>query len=99
VFGWLVGWGVGSEPGSLVAYADELSTEHGFGHYRAFALMQRGWCSVALGHADEGISLLADGLVGVYDSGFLDCAQWFLTLHADACLHGRTIPGRAWGPR
>jgi tetratricopeptide (TPR) repeat protein len=88
VWAWGVGWGVGSEPRSLLTFADELlalSTEHGFGHYRAFALMYRGWCLAALGHPDEGIPLLVDGMAGVYDSGFLDSAQKFLTLHADAC--------------
>jgi class 3 adenylate cyclase len=88
VWAWLVGSGVGWTPESLLSYADELlalTTEHGFGHYRAIALAQRGWCLAVLGHADEGLPLLTDGMAGVYESGFLDSAQWFLTLHADAC--------------
>jgi hypothetical protein len=94
VWTWLIEWGVGSEPGSLLPYADELlalTTEHGFGHYRAFALMHRGWCLAASGNADEGIPLLTDGMAGVYESGFLDSAQYLLTLHADACR----MPGQS----
>ena len=58
------GWLIRAEPKSVLQYADELlalATEHGFGHYRTFALIQRGWCLAALGHADAGIPLLSSG--------------------------------------
>jgi tetratricopeptide (TPR) repeat protein len=79
---------VGAEPGSLLPYADELlalTIEHGFGPYRAFGLIRRGWCLAALGQADEGITLLGTGMAGLHDSGFMDCTPLSLTYLADAC--------------
>jgi hypothetical protein len=37
-----------------------------------------------LDRADEGIPLLAAGLAGLRDHGFVACRPWALTLHADA---------------
>ena len=45
--------------------------------------MQRGWCLAALGHADDGITLLTSGLAGLVDSGFN--TQLFRILLSDAC--------------
>jgi DNA-binding winged helix-turn-helix (wHTH) protein/tetratricopeptide (TPR) repeat protein len=83
---WLTMWSRGSEPHVLLRYADEavaLTTEHGLGVYRATALMQRGWCLAALGHADDGIMVLSSGLAGLVDSGFN--TQQFRMLLSDAC--------------
>jgi predicted ATPase len=76
------------EPGSLLQYADELlalTTEHGLGHFRAMAFIERGWCLAALGRAHEGILLLAAGLAGWDESGLIIWKSWGLTLLGDAC--------------
>jgi tetratricopeptide (TPR) repeat protein len=85
---WWTGWLIRSEPGSLLQYADEtlaLTTEHGLGFFRTWALMQRGWCLAALGRADEGIPLLAAGLPALDEIRFIIWKPWFLTLLGDAC--------------
>jgi class 3 adenylate cyclase/tetratricopeptide (TPR) repeat protein len=85
---WWTGWLVRLEPGSLLQYADEavaLTTEHGLGFFRSWALMERGWCLAALGRADEGIPLLAAGLPWLDEIGFIIWKPWFLTLLGDAC--------------
>ncbi len=76
-------------PGLLLKeYADELlalATEHRFEHFRMMALIERGWSLAGLGRADEGIALLAAGLAGLRDHGFIVWTPWALTLLADAC--------------
>jgi predicted ATPase len=72
----------------LLQYADEnlaLSAEHGLGFFRAIALMHRGWCLAALGHADEGIGLQVTGLAGLHDIGFMIMTPLWLTFLSDAC--------------
>jgi class 3 adenylate cyclase/tetratricopeptide (TPR) repeat protein len=86
---WLTGWCIRSEPASLLQYADEmlaLSVEHEFALYRAGGILTRGWCLAALGHADEGIPLLATGLAGMHDAGFTLHTPFWVALLADACL-------------
>jgi tetratricopeptide (TPR) repeat protein len=76
------------ESASLLQYADEcraLASEHGLGHFRMMALIQRGWNLAALGRAEDGIPLLTAGLVGLRDLGFVLWRPWALTLLADAC--------------
>src|SRR5262244_25317 len=58
---------------------------HGLGSYREFALTQRGWSLAALGHADEGITLLSGGMAGRLDSGWMAGRPAVLTRLADAC--------------
>jgi class 3 adenylate cyclase/tetratricopeptide (TPR) repeat protein len=85
---WRTGWCVGLEPKSLLQCADELlalATEHGFGFFRSFALMARGWCLAGLGRADEGIPLLTTGIAGALDTGWAVFRPGYLTLLADAC--------------
>jgi predicted ATPase len=80
------------EPGLLLQYADELlalATEHGLEHFRMMALIERGWSLAGLGRADEGISLLAAGLAGLRDHGFIVWTPWALTLLGDACRAAR----------
>jgi tetratricopeptide (TPR) repeat protein len=75
-------------PGMQLQYADELlplATEHGLEHFRMMALIERGWSLAGLGRADEGIPLLATGLAGLHDHGFVFFRPWALTLLADAC--------------
>jgi predicted ATPase len=72
----------------LLQYADELlalATEHGLGHFRMVALIERGWCLAGLGRADEGIALLTTGGGGWRDLGFIAWRPWALTLLGDAC--------------
>jgi predicted ATPase len=81
-------WCVRLKPGSLLQHADELlalTTEYGFGHFRMRADIWRGWCLAALGRADEGISLVAAGLAGSDDLGFIIWRPLRLTFLADAC--------------
>jgi predicted ATPase len=69
-------------------YANELlplAAEHGLEHFRKMALIERGWSLAGLGRADEGIPLLADGLAGLHDQGFVVFRPWALTLLGDAC--------------
>ena len=86
--GWVTGWFVQLQPGSLLQHADEqltLTTEHGLGNYRMAALIRRGWCLAALGRADEGIPLLTAGVAGYLELGFMVWRPRDLTLLADAC--------------
>jgi hypothetical protein len=65
--GWVTGSFVRLKPGSLLEHADELlalTTEHGIELHRMAALIRRGWCLAALGHADEGIPLITAGVAG-----------------------------------
>jgi len=74
------------EPGSLLQYADEslaLATEHGLGHFRMIAWIERGWSLARLGRADEGIPFLAAGVAGQREFGYF--LPWALTLLGDAC--------------
>jgi class 3 adenylate cyclase/predicted ATPase len=84
----LSGWCARLDPGSLLQCADEclaLACEHGLGHFRMKALIDRGWCLAALGRADEGIPLLTAGAAGWHDLGFMVWRPWVLTLLGDAC--------------
>jgi predicted ATPase len=77
-------WG----PGLQLQYADELlvlATEHGLEFFRMWALIGRGWSLAGMGRADEGVALLAVGLAGLRDHGFVIVRPWALTLLADAC--------------
>jgi predicted ATPase len=69
-------------------YADELlalAAEHGLDFFRMYALIGRGWSLAGMGRADEGVALLAVGLAGLRDHGFVVMRPWALTLLADAC--------------
>jgi predicted ATPase len=86
--GWVTGSCVRLEPGSLLEHADELlalTTEHGIELHRMAALIRRGWCLAALGHADEGIPLIAAGVAGLGERGFMVWRPRDLTLLGDAC--------------
>jgi class 3 adenylate cyclase/predicted ATPase len=64
-FGWDAGWCARSEPLALLHNADELialSTERRLAFWHKQAMVGRGWCLAALGRAEEGISVLIDGL-------------------------------------
>ncbi len=76
----------GSEPAALLSQADEIMTvsdERSFVMWRALGLAFRGWCLAALGQPDQGIPLMAAGLVEVRASGTLHVPH-VLQLCADA---------------
>jgi predicted ATPase len=84
-------WWLGSiaplDPGSMLQIADELlelATEHGIAFHRTSALVQRGWCLVALGSTAEGIPLLTAGIAGWDEIGLVLNRPWLLTLLGDA---------------
>jgi predicted ATPase len=84
----VTGWCVGAGPNGLLPLADELlalSTEHGFAYYRASALVGRGWCLAALGHADDGIPLLTTGLARRKEVEFMNWGPYSLTALGAAC--------------
>jgi class 3 adenylate cyclase/predicted ATPase len=86
-YAWITGRFVGSGPKSLLQSADELlalTTEHGLGYYRILALILRGWCLVASGHADEGISLLTTGFADIEEPGFILWRSWRLAHLGDS---------------
>jgi predicted ATPase len=86
--GWVTGSFVRLKPGSLLEHADELlalTTEHGIELHRMAALIRRGWCLAALGHADEGIPLITAGVAGLGERGFMVWRPRDLTLLGDAC--------------
>jgi hypothetical protein len=88
------GWCVGLEPESLLRCADDLltvSVEHGFALHRAEGLVARGWCLVALEHADEGIPLLTTGLAGLQESALI-WKPWALALAGDARRMAAQLP-------
>jgi predicted ATPase len=87
-FAWITSQCLGSDPASLCECADELlalSVANELGFYRAVGLVFRGWSVVALGHADDGISLLSTGLGGMHEAGFMLYRPQNLTLLGDAC--------------
>jgi class 3 adenylate cyclase/predicted ATPase len=86
-FAWITSQCLGSDPKSLCQCADELlalSVANELGFYRAVGLVFRGWSVVALGHPDDGISLLSTGLSGMHDAGFMLYRPQNLTLLGDA---------------
>jgi len=81
------GWSARTQPAVLLQDADELSslsTEHGFAHWRALALVVRGWCLSALGQAEQGIPLLTAGLADQRAVGSVLYRTQGLTMLADA---------------
>jgi AcrR family transcriptional regulator len=53
--------------------------------FRMWGLIGRGWSLAGMGRGDEGVALLAVGLAGLRDHGFVIVRLWALTLLADAC--------------
>jgi predicted ATPase len=49
------------------------------------ALILRGWCLAALGHADEGITLLTTGFADIEELGFMVWRSWRLAHLGDSC--------------
>jgi predicted ATPase len=86
-WGWVAHWLARSDPACLLTWADELlalSTERKFAFLHAVALVHRGWSLAALGHANDGIPLLSQGLAGFRTAECTNLAPPGLTMLADA---------------
>jgi class 3 adenylate cyclase/predicted ATPase len=59
-----------------------LSTEHGFPVWLGFGLLHRGWVLTALGSAEEGLTVLTEGLSVVRGTGAVCGSAWALTILA-----------------
>jgi len=60
--------------------------EHEFVHYRAMALVLRGWASARQGEFEKGIAEIREGLEGELSIGALLYRSYILGLLADACI-------------
>jgi len=86
-WGWVAHWLARSDPAGLLAWADELlalSVERKFAFLHAVALVHRGWSLAALGHANDGLPLLSEGLAGFHTAECTNPAPPGLTMLADA---------------
>jgi predicted ATPase len=63
-----------------------LGEEHDFAHYRAVALILRGWASAQQGEFEKGISEIQEGLEKERTTGGLLFESNALGLLADACI-------------
>jgi tetratricopeptide (TPR) repeat protein len=85
--------------GSSTAPIEELlilTTEHGFPHYLSWALALRGWSLTALGQAQDGVALVAQGLEGFRAIGSVICKPIMLTWLAKGhAMLGRTAEAQA----
>ncbi len=66
-----------------------LCEQHEFVHYRAMALVLRGWAMAQLGECDKGIIEIQDGLKRERATGALLLESYALGLLADACLKSK----------
>lgn len=75
------------EPQRVLELADrlgEVATELHFPMYRAMAFLQRGWALARLGHVEEGLPQLRDGLERYVATGQHLGLGWYLALLAEA---------------
>ena len=78
--------------GEASAVADQVNAaiahcdEHEFVHYRAMALVLRGWASARQGEFEKGIAEIREGLEGELSIGALLYKSYILGLLADACI-------------
>ena len=63
-----------------------LSEEHEFVHYRAMALILRGWASAQQGEFEKGVAEIREGLEKERATGALLYESYTLGLLADACI-------------
>jgi predicted ATPase len=73
-----------------------LCEEHEFVHYRAMALILRGWASAQQGDFEKGIAEIQEGLERERAMGALLFDSYSLGLLADACIRNRRY-GQALG--
>jgi class 3 adenylate cyclase/predicted ATPase len=76
-----------SSPREAQQHAAELvalASEHGFPLWLGWGIVHRGWSLAALGQAQEGVSLLTEGLSVERATGGITWMPWALTLLAEA---------------
>jgi predicted ATPase len=76
------------EPQAARAQAEEmlaLCTEQGFGMYRAWSLLPRGWALAQQGAVMEGIAQIREGFAGFRATGAELTWPWWLATLAEAC--------------
>ncbi len=81
----------------LQRHAEELralSTEHGFSYFLGWVTAYRGASLTALGQAQEGLSLITQGLVAVRATGAVARTPHVLVMLAEACaMIGQPVDG------
>ena len=88
--------------GDVAAVADQANTavklceEHEFVHYRAMALILRGWANAYQGEFEKGIAEIREGLEEVRATGALLFKFYALGLLADGCIQNERY-GQALG--
>jgi len=73
---------VATQANAAIAFGEE----HEFAHYRAMALILRGWASAQQGEFDKGIAEIQEGLEKERTTGGLLFESYTLGLLADACI-------------
>jgi predicted ATPase len=76
------------EPQAARTQAEEmlaLCTEQGFGMYRAWSLLPRGWALAQQGAVTEGIAQIREGFAGFRATGAELTWPWWLATLAEAC--------------
>jgi predicted ATPase len=76
------------EPQAARTQAEEmlaLCTEQGFGMYRAWSLLPRGWALAQQGEVTEGIAQIREGFAGFRATGAELTWPWWLATLAEAC--------------
>jgi tetratricopeptide (TPR) repeat protein len=79
-----------NSPHEVWLHAEEmfnLASEHGFAHWLAYAIGWRGWSSVAIGQANDGVELLTEAISSLRATGSQIGTPMWLTHLADA--HGQ----------
>ncbi len=88
--------------GDVAAVADQANSavkfceQHEFVHYRAMALILRGWANAYQGEFEKGIAEMREGLEEVRATGALLFESYALGLLADACIQNKRY-GQALG--
>jgi predicted ATPase len=97
IFSCWVEW-VASSPHEAQRHADEvvaLSNEHGFPYWLSMGIMYQGWSLAALGHAQEGLTLLMKGLSAMRATGAAAATPWAFIMLAEAYAKlGRPVEGQ-----
>ncbi len=89
---WLGDWAMDGVAGAeaMLRTANEIlaiANEHGFALWLAIGNIQRGWCLVMLGRAEEGVELLLEGLARCRDTGCGIVEPFWLALLAEVYCH------------
>jgi tetratricopeptide (TPR) repeat protein len=86
---WRLGWLIRSDPANLLETADQLhalSTDYGLSYWLVMSMVWRGWSLAALGHSEEGVSLMTKAFIALSERGAAIYRPRILTLLAE--VHG-----------